>query len=204
MSDYAKALADREERINALKKALASSLPEEIIGGFDPNGITLEIGCGHGHFLSAYASNYPNETCVGIDLISHRIDRALRKKDLANLTNLSFFKASDDEFFEALPPRVTLGKIFLLFLDPWPKKRHHKNRIIQEKTLSDWASRSRPGTCIYFRTDHEEFFEWSREVIANHPHWGIAPDMPWDFECETYFQSIIPDKPRDFVARFKP
>ena len=202
MSDYEKAMADREARIDALRKKIAGTLPEELIGGFSLRGLTLEIGCGHGHFLAAYAAAFPQESCIGLDLITKRIERALRKRDLANLQNLDFFKADAEEFFAALPPKVVIDKIFLLFLDPWPKKRHHKNRIIQTATLDAWAARSRPGTRIFFRTDHREFFEWAREIIDAHPLWEIVEEaMP--FERETYFQSILPDAPQDLVARLK-
>ncbi|MGN0834550.1 MAG: tRNA (guanine(46)-N(7))-methyltransferase TrmB [Candidatus Spyradosoma sp.] len=201
MSDYEKAMAERAARIDALRKKIAGALPEELIGGFSLDGLTLEIGCGHGHFLAAYAAAFPQESCIGIDLITKRVERALRKRDLAGLANLDFFKADAEEFFEALPPKVMLDKLFLLFLDPWPKKRHHKNRIVQTATLDLWAARSRPGAKIFFRTEHAEFFEWAREHVAAHPAWEIVPDAPWPFERETYFQSILPDAHRDLVAR---
>lgn len=203
MSDYEKAMADRAERIDALRKRIAETLPEELIGGFSLNGLTLEIGCGHGHFLASYGAAFPQENCIGIDLITKRIERALRKRDLAGLRNVDFLKADAEEFFEALPPKVMLDKLFLLFLDPWPKKRHHKNRIIQNATLDLWAERSRPGAMLYFRTDHAEFFEWSREHVEAHPAWEVLPDAVWPFERETYFQSILPDAPRDLIARRK-
>ena len=203
MSDYEKAMADRAERIDALRKRIAGTLPEELIGGFSLNGLTLEIGCGHGHFLASYGAAFPQENCIGIDLITKRIERALRKRDLAGLRNVDFLKADAEEFFEALPPKVMLDKLFLLFLDPWPKKRHHKNRIIQNATLDLWAERSRPGAMLYFRTDHAEFFEWSREHVEAHPAWEVLPEAVWPFERETYFQSILPDAPRDLIARRK-
>ena len=73
MSDYEKAMADRAERIDALRKRIAGTLPEELIGGFSLNGLTLEIGCGHGHFLASYGAAFPQENCIGIDLISSAI-----------------------------------------------------------------------------------------------------------------------------------
>ncbi|MCR5183226.1 MAG: tRNA (guanosine(46)-N7)-methyltransferase TrmB [Opitutales bacterium] len=201
MSDYAKALADREARICTLRKKIAAFLPEEVIGGFSLNGITLEIGCGHGHFLAAYAAAFPQEICMGLDLITKRIERANAKKEKAALNNVNFYKADANEFLEALPPKVTLEKIFLLYLDPWPKKRHHKNRIIQEKTLTAWAERSRPGAKLYFRTDHLDFYQWALEHVNAHPQWEVVPDEKFPFERETYFQSILPDKPNDLIAR---
>ena len=71
MSDYEKAMADRAERIDALRKRIAGTLPEELIGGFSLNGLTLEIGCGHGHFLASYGAAFPQENCIGINLITN-------------------------------------------------------------------------------------------------------------------------------------
>lgn len=201
MSDYAKAIADKEERINALRKKIAAFLPEEIIGGFSLNGITLEIGCGHGHFLAAYAAAFPQETCIGLDLITKRIERANNKKGKAALGNVNFYKADAHEFLEALPPKVAIDKLFLLYLDPWPKKRHHKNRIVQEATLTTWAAHAKPGAQLYFRTDHVDFYQWAKEHIEAHPQWELVPAAQFPFERETYFQSILPDKPNDLIAR---
>jgi tRNA G46 methylase TrmB len=66
-------------------------------------GICLEIGCGHGHWLSSYAESDSQNIFVGIDLISKRIRKAERKKDSLKLENLFFLKAEASEFLHALP-----------------------------------------------------------------------------------------------------
>lgn len=198
MSDYALAMKQREERVAELRAKLLETLPADVAAG--TRGLTLEIGCGHGHFLAAYAQAFPQEFCVGLDLISKRIERAERKRERSGAGNLAFFKAEATEFMTALPERCRLGKIFLLFPDPWPKKRHHKNRLTRPEMLSALAERAPAGTRLHFRTDHAEFFEWSRETVAAHPAWTLPPDAPWPFEHETYFQSILPDAYRSLVA----
>lgn len=198
MSDYALAMKQREDRIAELRAKLLETLPADVAAG--TRALTLEIGCGHGHFLAAYAAAFPQEFCVGLDLISKRIERANRKRELAGLANLAFFKAEATELLLALPEKCRLGKIFFLFPDPWPKKRHHKNRLIQTEMLDRLAARSVAGTRLHFRTDHAEYFEWSRELVSAHPRWRPLPDAPWPFEHETYFQSILPDAYRSLVA----
>lgn len=198
MSDYALILRQREERIAALAEKLRAAFPPEIVAGTRP--LTLEIGCGHGHFLAAYAAAFPQEFCVGLDLISKRIERAERKRSLAALQNLAFFKAEATELLLALPRDCRLGKIFFLFPDPWPKARHHKNRLIQPEMLSRLAERAAAGTRLFFRTDHAEYFDWSRTLIDAHDAWKLVPDAAWPFEHETYFQKILPDAFRSLVA----
>lgn len=198
MSDYALAMKQREERIAELRAKLLEILPADVVAGTRP--LTLEIGCGHGHFLAAYAANFADEFCLGLDLISKRIERANRKRELAGLTNLAFFKAEATELLLALPDTCKLGKIFFLFPDPWPKKRHHKNRLIQTEMLDRLAARAHTGTRLHFRTDHAEYFDWSIELVDAHPQWNRLPEAPWPFECETYFQSILPDAYQSLIA----
>lgn len=198
MSDYALVIKQREERIGELRSRLTRTLPEDVAAG--TRGLTLEIGCGHGHFLAAYAQAFPQEFCLGLDLISKRIERANRKRELAALNNLAFFKAEATELLLALPESCRLEKIFFLFPDPWPKTRHHKNRLIQSEMLDRLAERSRAGTRLHFRTDHAEYFEWTRERVDAHPLWTRLPDAPWPFEHETYFQRILPDSHQSLIA----
>ena len=99
---------------------------------FGTNGIHLEIGCGHGHWLCELAQLRHNEIFIGVDLISKRISKANRKKQNLNQNNLFFIKAEAIEFLEALPDDFFLKNIYLMHPDPWPKKRHHKKRILQE------------------------------------------------------------------------
>jgi len=198
MSDFELVQKMRQERIAELREKLAEVLPADIVSGARP--LTLEIGCGHGHFLAAYATAFPQEFCLGFDLISKRIERANRKRELAELGNLAFFKAEATELLLALPEACRLGKIFFLFPDPWPKKRHHKNRLIQTEMLDRLANRAVAGTRLHFRTDHAEYFEWSRELVDAHPLWKRLVDAPWPFEHETYFQKILPDAYQSLIA----
>jgi tRNA (guanine-N7-)-methyltransferase len=151
-----------------------------------------EIGCGHGHFLTAYAAAHPGELCIGIDLIGERIARATRKRDRAKLSNLHFFQAEAHDFLAALPADASLGAIIVLFPDPWPKRRHHKNRLLQPAFLDELAARAGQGTRLYFRTDHRGYFTHATAVFAVHSLWRIDPAEPWIFESETVFQARAP------------
>src|SRR5690242_7712289 len=90
------------------------------------SSIVLEIGCGHGHFLARYAAENPAKLCVGVDVIGERIERATRKATRAGLANCHFLRGEAREVIESLPPGVTFAETWVLFPDPWPKKRHHK------------------------------------------------------------------------------
>lgn len=150
-----------------------------------------EIGCGHGHFLNAYAAAHPREFCVGIDIIRDRIARADRKRNRAHLGNLHFVLTEAREFLDALPAGVAPNKIYILFPDPWPKRRHHKNRLMRTEFLRALAARVGEGTPLLFRTDFEPYFKDAVATVRAMPEWTIADESPaaWGFEHRTVFES---------------
>lgn len=169
------------KRRNDLRGTVAHLLPS-------PCHFVCEIGCGHGHFLAAFAAAHIDRVCVGIDISRERIDRAIRKRDRAKLANLHFLQADAGDFLGALPAKATISDLYVLFPDPWPKRRHHKNRLLQPEFLHAVAERVGKGARLYFRTDYEPYFRAAKSLLNDHPDWKITAD-PWPFEQVTVFQS---------------
>ena len=153
--------------------------------------VTLEIGCGHGHFMAAYAAAHPDERCLAIDIIVDRLERAQRKTDRAGLTNVAFLRAEAGLFIDHLPAALQLQRVFVLFPDPWPKRRHHKNRLLQADFLHRLAERCNADARLGFRTDHAPYFEEVVALLAEHPDWHLI-DESWPFEQATVFQNRAP------------
>jgi tRNA (guanine-N7-)-methyltransferase len=149
-----------------------------------------EIGCGHGHFLTAYAEAHPEKLCIGIDIDTVRIARAQRKSQRAKLPNLHFIQAEARLFLEMLPAHARVADIFVLFPDPWPKARHSKHRILQPDFLVSLARRATPAGRLFFRTDYHPYFAEVAAAVAAHSGWEVIAD-PWPFEFETVFQSRV-------------
>ena len=178
-------LAHVTARRAALRAELAAILPANA-------ALVLEIGSGHGHFLVRYATEHPQKLCLGVDLIGERIVRARKKATRGKLTNCHFIRAEARELIEALPLGVTLTEVWVLFPDPWPKKRHHKNRILQPAFFEFLAERTGKGTRLYFRTDHAEYFQWVVAVMPKVKSWQVDPAASWALEHETVFQARAP------------
>ena len=176
----------RDQRLAALRAEFFPRLP---VGA----PLTLELGCGHGHYLTAYAAAHPGEFCVGLDLLADRIARAERKAVRAKLANLAFVQAEASLFISALaalPDAPRLRRVFVLFSDPWPKRRHWKHRVLQAALLDSLAPLAAPGAGLHFRTDHPDYFAYAREVVGAHPLWRLAPadEAPWPFEHVSVFE----------------
>lgn len=182
-------IAEHRERLAQRRETL-----QAVFAQIFPTGkasFVWEVGCGHGHFLTAYAQARPEQLCVGIDLASDRIARAMRKRDRAGLANLHFIQAEARFFLETQPPEVRFSDVFILFPDPWPKLRHHKHRILQPDFLAAVADRIGAGGRLLFRTDYAPYFQDAAAVVDAHAGWRRV-DEPWPFEFETVFQSRAP------------
>ena len=187
------ALLRRAERVEKLRASCAE------IFARSPN-ISLEIGCGKGHWLSSYAASRPEETCVGIDIISERVRDSQRRAKNKNAENAFFLKAEAGEFLEAMPSDMRLDNVFIFFPDPWPKERHHKRRLMQAPFVEFLRQFARAGTKLYFRTDHAEYFESARAVVEESPSWEITGETELPIEEVSQFQRILPEF-STFVAK---
>jgi tRNA (guanine-N7-)-methyltransferase len=176
--DHAAALAERRRRLGA---HLPDLVPLDV-------PFVWEVGCGHGHFLAAYAAAHPEERCVGIDISSDRISRANRKRERAKLKNLHFILAEGEDFVAALPAICRFSAIYILFPDPWPKRRHHKNRVLKPEFLSATAAVAKKGARLYFRTDHEPYFRAAAAIIRAHEDWKESDAESLPFEEPTVFE----------------
>ena len=190
---YQKILEKRE----ALKKMLAEKLA-------NTDTITLEVGCGHGHFLTAYGEAFQDETCIGIDVNRGRIYKALRKADRAKLGNVWFYDCDSMEFLALLPKHVRIAKTWILYPDPWPKKRHFKNRIVQTDFLSQLADKAAEASQLFLRSDYEPYLEWTQELIDESNRGQLEEDVIWPEVAVTVFQELTKNKHYSLAAVLNP
>ena len=96
------------ERVGQRREALERECGRLFPG---PTRLTLEVGCGHGHFLAAYAEAHPDEKCLGIDLINRRLERAFRKKENRGAVEPRFSQSGGERVSTmALPPGGDVGE----------------------------------------------------------------------------------------------
>tara|TARA_B110000037_G_scaffold218294_1_gene281013 strand:- start:785 stop:1375 length:591 start_codon:yes stop_codon:yes gene_type:complete len=179
-------LEEYTAKIDARKSRLKEALAEVLEGNELP--LCLEIGSGHGHWMVDFASVHSDRFCLGVDIMGKRIRKSNQKLERAALSNAAFIQGEAFETLDSLPEGMALKEAFILFPDPWPKKRHWKNRIINPQFLSSLAQRCAAGVRVYFRTDVFDYYEWALEVVGEHQDWDILESAEWPFERETIFQ----------------
>ena len=122
----------------------------------------LEIGCGKGQFIRQLAINNPSNNYLGIEQQSSVLYHAINEQEV--LPNLRFIHADIDKIIPSLNLKVE--QIYLLFSDPWPKKRHAKRRLTHLKRLNEFARLTKQ---LYIRTDNLGLYEYSLEELSQSP-----------------------------------
>jgi tRNA (guanine-N7-)-methyltransferase len=128
--------------------------------------LEVELGCGDASFLLNYAKLHPDRNFIGVERLGGRIRKLDRKGRRAGLTNLRGVKIESSYFLEYLLPPHSAAALHIYFPDPWPKRKHLKNRFINERFLEVAQRALTPGGIVYLRTDHEDYFEQMVTVFA--------------------------------------
>lgn len=150
--------------------------------------LELEIGCGNGRFLAANAAKHPERCYLGVERMMERLRRCSKKAQQGALNNLAFVRVEAGRFVREVVPDGSISAFYLFFPDPWPKRRHHKNRFFQPEMCSVLARILVPGGKVYISTDHADYFgEMARYLSADARFEAIEPlvraeDEQTDFE----------------------
>jgi tRNA (guanine-N7-)-methyltransferase len=134
----------------------------------------LEIGFGNGESLVHEAAENPEIDYLGVEVHEPGIGHCLVAAHEAGLTNLRIIRHDAIEVLEHQIADGALARINLLFPDPWPKKRHHKRRIVQEPFLQLAASKLATGGALHIATDWENYAEQIDELTAQSAHFSLS------------------------------
>ncbi len=126
----------------------------------------LEIGFGDGAALLSMAQAQPDSDFIGIEVHRPGIGRLLRHLAEQRLTNVRVVCGDAVPFVQQRLAAASLDRINLFFPDPWPKKRHHKRRLIQPALVTSLAQRLQPGGVLHLATDWLPYAEWMLAVLS--------------------------------------
>lgn len=127
----------------------------------------LEIGFGNGDSLVQLAADDPASDFLGIEVHDPGIGHCMIAARAAEVSNLKLIAHDAIEVLEMQIAPLSLARLNLYFPDPWPKKRHHKRRIVQPKFLELCASRLESKASLHIATDWANYAEHIDEVLEN-------------------------------------
>ncbi len=154
----------------------------------DPNSIFpagfaevwLEIGFGSGEHLVHQAQAHPNTGFLGCEPYVNGVASLVRAIDDQGLTNIRIYPEDARDLLEQLAT-ASIARVYLLFPDPWPKKRHHKRRLINAQNLDCFARLMEDGAEFWFATDHRGYCRWTLAHFLRHPEFDWLAEGPQDW-----------------------
>ena len=130
---------------------------------------TLEIGFGMGETTARIAAANPDKDYLGIEVHTPGVGSLLKEIGEKGLTNIRIIQHDAVEVLQTMIEPESLDGVHIFFPDPWPKKRHHKRRLLQPPLIALLASRMKPGAYLHTATDWEEYAVQMLQVLSAEP-----------------------------------
>ena len=129
----------------------------------------VEIGFGMGASLIKQAESHPDTDFIGIEVHPPGVGKLLDEADKRDLNNIRIYREDALAVLEQCLPQASIDTLQLFFPDPWPKKKHHKRRIVQPAFVELIRSRLKLGGTLHMATDWQAYAEWMAEVMEAAP-----------------------------------
>ncbi|KIH76229.1 tRNA (guanine-N(7)-)-methyltransferase [Geoalkalibacter ferrihydriticus] len=158
----------------------------EVFGNSAP--LSLEIGCGTGHFIVERARRNPHRNYLAIDIFNRGCHKTCRKLEDEGISNVRVVRAEARHFLSHHIRPASLGEIFINCPDPWPKKRHRRRRLVSAEFLPLMDFALRADGDFYFSSDVADYARDVAHLLSEHPGYGPAHAAP--------LLNELPDYPR--------
>jgi len=150
--------------------------------------LEVELGCGDASFLIAYAQRRPHSNFIGVERLLGRLQKLDRKGRRAGLANVRGVRIESSYFLRYLLPPQAATALHIYFPDPWPKKKHHRHRLINEPFPALARAALAPGGHVFLRTDDADYFAQMREVFGAAHEFVLTDTPPELAEITTDFE----------------
>lgn len=137
--------------------------------------VVMEIGFGNGQALLEMAPIEPTTQFMGVEVHPPGVGRLLIGLERGQISNVKVAMVDAVELLTESVPMNGLDEVRLFFPDPWPKKKHHKRRLLQPEFVALLAQRIRPGGRLHVATDWMPYAEWIEEIMALSPDFEYQP-----------------------------
>jgi tRNA (guanine-N7-)-methyltransferase len=177
----------QQSLIETLLPRLAIELPET--GKLDPRAqfrqapqqVWLEIGFGGGEHLAEQARANPQAGIIGCEVFLNGIATLLAQVEMHGLANVRIHPEDARDLLDVLPDQ-SLDRVFLLFPDPWPKRRHAERRFIQTERLDQLARLMKPNAEFRVGSDDPGYITWALAHLSAHPRFEWLAKRPADWQ----------------------
>ena len=148
--------------------------------------LEVDVGCGDGTFLAAVAKQNPERNFLGLERLAGRVRSACRKIAQQNLANARVLRIESSYAIAHLLPANSVAAFYLLFPDPWPKRRHQRRRIVTEEFLDALHRALVPNGLFVATTDDREYFNQIQRLTSQSHNFSEGSVKPALFPATTF------------------
>ncbi|MGO8696420.1 MAG: tRNA (guanosine(46)-N7)-methyltransferase TrmB [Limisphaerales bacterium] len=159
--------------------------------------LEVELGSGDGSFLAQYAALHPERNFIGVERLLGRLRKLDRKGQRLNLANLRLLRIEASYFLDWLLPPRSIHALHVYFPDPWPKRKHQRHRLINERFPKLAGQALAAGGAVYLRTDDADYFSRMTKAFAACPSFKEVP-------TPEALAAVMTDFERGFLRRGVP
>lgn len=183
-------------RCSLMTRSPVEIIPEDYLSTLDLEAcfgrsapLEVDLGCGEGSFLLDRATRHPERNFLGVERLLGRVRNVCTRARHRHLENVRVLRLETSYTVHYLLPRRSVSVFHVLFPDPWPKRRHHRRRLIHPPFLEAAASALLENGELRIKTDHEDYFGHIRRVTGNHP--GLIETRWEDDDLLTDFETVF-------------
>lgn len=166
--------------------------PLEIDNLFARNApLEVDLGCGDASFLAALAERHPERNYLGIEQMPGRVRTGCRRVDRVRLTNVRLVRVEIAHAVASLLPPASVDVFYLMFPDPWPKRRHLRRRVVTPAFITSIATRLKSGGHFLFATDQGDYFEQTVRIARGSQLFEVAPAAASPLPRSTFEQRFL-------------
>ncbi len=156
--------------------------------------LDIELGAGDGSFLVQWAALNPQTNFLGVERLLGRLKKIEKKSRRAGLANVRALRLEANYLTEYLLPRDSVSAFHIYFPDPWPKRKHRQNRLINERFVELLRAALLPGGTVFLRTDDADYFAQMTAVLGTNKNFAAV-------ETPLPLAQVLTDFERGFRAR---
>ena len=153
--------------------------------------IEIELGIGKGRFLLDAAARHPEVNYLGVEQAVKYLRLAYDRAHRRELANLRFVHGDAREFIEFFLAAGSVRALHVYFPDPWPKKRHHKRRLLNAHFLNEAGRVLESGGRVWIATDHDDYYEHVLEVLVPFRDRFEVVEAAWEGARTNYEEKFI-------------
>lgn len=161
--------------------------------------VTIEIGFGMGKATALIAEQNPEKNYLGLEVHTPGVGKLLGEIESRQLKNLYIIEHDAMEVLENMIPDDSVAAFHIFFPDPWPKKKHHKRRLVQRPRTDLLSRKLAPGGYLYMATDWEPYAEFALEQLTATPglknaYESYAPHQEWRPETKFEHKGVAAER----------